>query len=101
MSPNKEPDNLVFGNPFEDISEAEVRQNGTTPAYATHRARLDELRMRAPHKQERTNDLIAALTEVGTFDSRYAFLLRWFVLEILPAPSPDYWWEQVFQHMTP
>ena len=101
MSPVKEPDNFVFGNLCEDISEAEVRKNGLTPAYAMRRARPDELHTRATHTQERKKDLVTALTEAGTFDSGCAFLLRWYVLDIMPAPSPGDWWEQLAQQMAP
>ena len=36
-----------------------------------------------------------------TFDSGCAFLLRWYVLDIMPAPSPDDWWYYVAQQIAP
>ena len=101
MSQVTDPDILTFGNADGDISEAEVQEIGTTPAYATRRAWLDGLRERAVHTQQRTKDLIAGLTEAGTYDSGCAFLLRWYVLDVMPAPSPGDWWEQLAQQMAP
>lgn len=64
-----DPDILAFGNAEGTISEAEVREIGTTPAYATRRAWLEGLRRMAADTQQRTKDLIAGLTEEATFDS--------------------------------
>ena len=99
MSRVMDPQLLAFGNAEGTISEVEVREIGTTPVYATRRAWLEGLRRITTDTQRRTEDLITGLTEAGTFDSGCAFLLRWYVLDIMPAPSPGDWWYQIAQQM--
>ena len=101
MSQVKDPDLLAFGKAEGAISETEVREIGTTPAYATWQTWLEGLRLMASVTQQRTKDLIAGLTGDWTFESGCKFLLRWYMLDVMPAPSPGDWWEQLAQQMTP
>ena len=52
MSRVMEPDLLAFGNAEGAISEAEVREIGTTPAYANRRTWLEGLRRMASVTQQ-------------------------------------------------
>ena len=84
MSRVTDPRFLAFGNPVNDLVREDVLKIGTTQAYATRRAWLDGLRTRAPATQDRTKNRIAALGDDGTYSGGCAFLLRWYVLEVLP-----------------
>ena len=99
MSRVMDPDLLAFGNAEGAISTAEVREIGTTPAYANRRTWLRELRRMASITQQRTRDLIAGLTEDGTFDSGCKFLFRWYIIDVMPPPSPDDWWFPIARQM--
>ena len=99
MSRVIKPDILAFGNAEEAISEAKVREIGTTPAYANRRTWLEGLRRTTSITQQRTKDLIAGLSEDGTFDSGCEFLLRWYILDVMPPPSPGDWWFPIARQM--
>ena len=99
MSRVKDPQLLAFGNAEGTISKAEVREIGTTPAYANRRTWLEGLHRTASITQQRTEDLIAGLSEDGSFDSGCEFLLRWYILHVMPPPSPDDWWFPIARQM--
>ena len=87
MSHITDPCFLTFGNPLNYLVREDVLKIGTTQAYATRRAWLDGLRMSAPSTQDRTKNRITALGDDCTCDRGSDFLLRWYILKVLPPGS--------------